>query len=227
MRWRSTTRTSTKLTLFAPNQGSEHPRSARRPHAKPSGHRALHHPQLRLRAACTAGAVRRNALRPTRPRGPALAAHARAHLLDARHVARVDTIEPRQQSGANDLQWRELRRCGRSHCAPQHGFSRLRLSSIGAGQGGTQVVDERNAIQRFVNVRVVGDAAYAAIPVRFALELGNWKEAASLPPWKSEIPYAEAITYFGRAVARAVGTREEQTLISPASASSKRSLWRK
>ena len=68
-----------------------------------------------------------------------------------------------------------------------------------------QVVGERNAIQRFVNVRVVGDAAYAAIPVRFALELGNRKGAASLPPWKSESPYAEAITYFGRAVGRARG----------------------
>jgi hypothetical protein len=66
-----------------------------------------------------------------------------------------------------------------------------------------QIVDERNAVQKFINVRVVGDAAYAAVPIRFALELGNWQEAAALPPWKSESPYAEAITYFGRAVGRA------------------------
>jgi hypothetical protein len=68
-----------------------------------------------------------------------------------------------------------------------------------------QILDERNAVQKFVNARVVGDAAYAAIPVRFALELSRWHEAASLPPWKSESPYAEAITYFGRAMGHARG----------------------
>lgn len=79
-------------------------------------------------------------------------------------------------------------------------YGYLQLGQDGAAG---RILDERNRIQKFVNVRVVGDAAYAAIPVRYTLELGRWTEAASLPPWKSESPYAEAITYFGRAMGRA------------------------
>src|SRR5207248_10269784 len=48
-----------------------------------------------------------------------------------------------------------------------------------------------------------GAFAYAAIPARWALERGAWAEAAKLEPHPSALPYADAITYFARALGAA------------------------
>jgi hypothetical protein len=45
--------------------------------------------------------------------------------------------------------------------------------------------------------------ALAAIPARYALERGAWSEAAELQPASTSFPYAEAMTYFARALAAA------------------------
>ena len=45
-----------------------------------------------------------------------------------------------------------------------------------------------------------GVFALAAIPARWALERSAWAEAAALEPTASDYPYAEAMTYFARAV---------------------------
>jgi hypothetical protein len=45
-----------------------------------------------------------------------------------------------------------------------------------------------------------GVFALAAIPARWVLERGAWAEATSLTPVPSDFPYAEAMTYFVRAV---------------------------
>jgi hypothetical protein len=45
-----------------------------------------------------------------------------------------------------------------------------------------------------------GVFAIAAIPARWALERGAWSEAAALEPKASDYPYAEAMTYFARAL---------------------------
>ena len=48
------------------------------------------------------------------------------------------------------------------------------------------------------------DYAHAAIPARFVIERGQWKEAAQLPePAKSDYPYTSAIRYFARALGAA------------------------
>ena len=48
-----------------------------------------------------------------------------------------------------------------------------------------------------------GFFAYAAIPARWALERGAWTDAATLDPHPSPLPYADAITYFARALGAA------------------------
>jgi tetratricopeptide (TPR) repeat protein len=48
-----------------------------------------------------------------------------------------------------------------------------------------------------------GVFAVAAIPARYALERGAWAEAATLEPHPSKFPYAEALTYFARAIGAA------------------------
>ena len=70
------------------------------------------------------------------------------------------------------------------------------------------VLDDLPAIAARFDVNAVTGAApgsagvfaLAAIPARFALERRAWTEAASLAPKASPFPYAEAMTYFARAL---------------------------
>ncbi len=48
-----------------------------------------------------------------------------------------------------------------------------------------------------------GPYALAAMPARFALERGDWREAAQLQPVPSKFPFAEALTYGARAIGAA------------------------
>lgn len=49
----------------------------------------------------------------------------------------------------------------------------------------------------------VGYFALAAIPARYALERGDWKQAAQLKPRETQFPYTDAITWFGRGLGAA------------------------
>ena len=48
-----------------------------------------------------------------------------------------------------------------------------------------------------------GTFALAAMPARYALERGAWAEAASLAPMPSAVPFADAMTWFARALGAA------------------------
>src|SRR5262252_6755823 len=50
---------------------------------------------------------------------------------------------------------------------------------------------------------VGGPCAFAAIPARFTIERGMWKDAMQLQPRTSRFPYTEAMTYFARALGAA------------------------
>jgi hypothetical protein len=52
-----------------------------------------------------------------------------------------------------------------------------------------------NALPPAKGLTLTGDYALAAIPARYAIELGNWGEAASLTPRKEAVPWAQAITW--------------------------------
>lgn len=66
------------------------------------------------------------------------------------------------------------------------------------------IVDERNSVPELSpDYRYSGHTAFAAIPVRYAIERGAWAEAAALQVPRTPYPQAEAITWFGRAVGAA------------------------
>jgi hypothetical protein len=66
------------------------------------------------------------------------------------------------------------------------------------------IVDERNSVAELSpDYRYSGHTAFAAIPVRYAIERGAWAEAAALPVSRTPYPQAEAITWFGRALGAA------------------------
>jgi hypothetical protein len=66
------------------------------------------------------------------------------------------------------------------------------------------IVDERNSVAELSpDYRYSGHTAFAAIPVRYAIERGAWAEAAALQVPHTPYPQAEAITWFGRALGAA------------------------
>jgi tetratricopeptide (TPR) repeat protein len=72
-------------------------------------------------------------------------------------------------------------------------------------QQAKRIVEERNAVEKVTPVRLPNDTAYAAIPVRYAIERGQWSEASALEVYPSQYPQAEAIMQFGRALGAARG----------------------
>jgi hypothetical protein len=72
-------------------------------------------------------------------------------------------------------------------------------------------LDEIAAIGSRIQLNAAGAAApppagyyaLAAIPARYALERGAWKEASALTPRESAFPFADAVTHFARALGAA------------------------
>jgi tetratricopeptide (TPR) repeat protein len=58
------------------------------------------------------------------------------------------------------------------------------------------VLDEMNSLPPLTSsLTLTGDYALAAIPVRYALELGKWEDASRLRPIAGSVPWAQAITW--------------------------------
>jgi hypothetical protein len=57
------------------------------------------------------------------------------------------------------------------------------------------VLDEMNSLPAVNGLTLTGDYALAAIPARYAIELGNWEQASQLRPREGGVPWAEAITW--------------------------------
>jgi tetratricopeptide (TPR) repeat protein len=102
---------------------------------------------------------------------------------------------------------------GVTHAAAPHSLDFLEYAYLqkGMDREARAVVAEAAAIGT-LNVTTLAQATgLAAIPVRHALERGDWNEAVALEPRPAPYPYAEAIVRFGRAVGAArVGTPEQQ-----------------
>ena len=87
-------------------------------------------------------------------------------------------------------------------------YAYLQLGQLDAAKG---VVDKLPAIRQRINPAAFGGAAgpsagafaFAAIPARYALERGAWAEAAALEFHPSSTLYADAITWFARALGAA------------------------
>ncbi len=75
---------------------------------------------------------------------------------------------------------------------------------LGQDQRAKAIVDARNSMSGYpASMRYSGHTAFAAIPVRYAIERGAWAEAAALQPALTPYPQAESITWFGRALGAA------------------------
>jgi tetratricopeptide (TPR) repeat protein len=68
--------------------------------------------------------------------------------------------------------------------------------------------DARKTVEEAMTIaghtpRFIAPYALAAMPARFTVERGAWREAAQLKPQPSKFPFTEATTYFARALGNA------------------------
>ncbi|MEW5943352.1 MAG: hypothetical protein AB1710_05800 [Pseudomonadota bacterium] len=66
-----------------------------------------------------------------------------------------------------------------------------------------RVMDEGTTITGFTTLRFAGPYAQAAMPARYAIERGDWKQAMTLEPRPSQFPFTVALTHFARALGAA------------------------
>jgi len=101
---------------------------------------------------------------------------------------------------------------------------------LGRDADARRVVEEAADVKTQSPIRAT-PYALAAIPARYAVERGAWKEAAQLQPRASRFPYTEAFTHFARALGAArsgdpaAAEREAQELARIAAALAKDAYW--
>ncbi len=82
-----------------------------------------------------------------------------------------------------------------------------------------RVAEESAQVTGFTTLRFAGPYALAAMPARYAIERGDWRQAMKLEPQKSSFPFTEALTRFARALGAArsgdaaVAEKEVQELV--------------
>ena len=90
------------------------------------------------------------------------------------------------------------------------------------------VVDQMNALPPATGMTLTSDYATAAIPVRYAIELGDWNQGSGLKVREDGVPWAQAITWTAIGVSNARSgnlvraSEAEKTLASLRDATSKR-----
>ena len=83
----------------------------------------------------------------------------------------------------------------------------------GQDQKAKAVLAKRDAVAKWANRFGPGDMGYAAIPVRYALERGQWREAAVLQPVESQYPQAVALGHFARALGSARSGQPDAAIV--------------
>jgi predicted Zn-dependent protease len=66
-----------------------------------------------------------------------------------------------------------------------------------------RVMDEGATVTGFTTLRFAGPYAQAAMPARYVIERGDWKQAMTLEPRPSQFPFTVALTHFARALGAA------------------------
>ncbi len=86
------------------------------------------------------------------------------------------------------------------HCLDFMEYDYLQL---GQDKQAKAVVEETATLNKFPAMHTWVAFGIAAVPARYALERGDWADAAQLQPKQSQYPYSDAITYFARAMGAA------------------------
>jgi len=82
-------------------------------------------------------------------------------------------------------------------------FMSVAYLQTGKDRDAKALVNSLATLKKFPVTSLAIDTALAAIPARYTLDRGQWKEAAQLPVRDSQFPAAQSITYFARALGAA------------------------
>jgi tetratricopeptide (TPR) repeat protein len=66
-----------------------------------------------------------------------------------------------------------------------------------------RALDEGATVTGFTTLRFAGPYAQAAMPARYVIERGDWKQAMTLEPRPGQFPFTVALTHFARALGAA------------------------
>ena len=78
-----------------------------------------------------------------------------------------------------------------------HAMDYLEYAYLQSGRVGKarEVIEEMNSLPALKGLTLTGDYALAAMPARYAIELGKWEQASQLRPREDGVAWAEAITW--------------------------------
>ena len=79
-------------------------------------------------------------------------------------------------------------------------YAHLQLARDGDAR---RVMEEGATVTGFTTLRFAGPYAQAAMPARYVIERGDWKQAMTLEPRPSQFPFTVALTHFARALGAA------------------------
>ncbi len=88
----------------------------------------------------------------------------------------------------------------RLHAMDYMVYASLQLARDGSAR---RALEEAQRVTGFNPANRAGPYALAAMPARYAVERGAWKDAGQLPVHASRFPFADAMTHFARAVGAA------------------------
>ncbi len=91
----------------------------------------------------------------------------------------------------------ETSRNGEARDQRLHAMDYLEYAYLQSGRvaEAKRVRDEMRALPPIAGLTLTGNYATEAIPARYAVELGNWKEASELRADETAVPWAQAITW--------------------------------
>jgi hypothetical protein len=78
-----------------------------------------------------------------------------------------------------------------------HAMDYLEYAYLQSGRVGKakEVIEEMSSLPALKGLTLTGDYALAAMPARYAIELGKWEQASQLRPREDGVAWAEAITW--------------------------------
>jgi len=153
-------------------------------------------------------------------------ASAHAHHMPSHIFTRVglwdESITSNSTSAAVAAKAEETSKTGEARDQRLHAMDYLEYAYLQSGRvkQAKSVFDEMNSLPPVPRLSLTGNYATASIPARYAVELGNWKDASKLPVDETGVPWAQAITWMAIGVGNArVGNLDrakqaEQTLAS-------------
>jgi len=153
-------------------------------------------------------------------------ASAHAHHMPSHIFTRVgfwdESIASNSSSAAVAAKAEETSKNGEARDQRLHAFDYLEYAYLQSGRvkQAKNVFDQMNSLPAISGTSLTGNYATAAIPARYALEIGNWREASELKVDETGVLWAQAITWMAIGVGSARSgnldraRQAEQTLAS-------------